>query len=263
MPVEPIHLRGDHGQAVLHPLGATVTSWVPAGARDVLWLSPLAHFEEGKAIRGGIPVCWPWFAADPAHPRGPAHGLVRTRTWSLESHEVVDGEAVATMSVTHDDASVFAPFRLVLEVRVGRDLTLRLTHHNLGDALTSCRGALHSYLAAHAATATVHGLDGAEAFDKRRGSGRILDGPVSFDEPVDLVVASRGLAVLHDGPRRVEVHREDAPDVVLWNPGTAGTRDVPEHGEMAFVCIEAAAVHEPWWVAPRGERTLTMRLAVR
>ncbi len=263
MPPEPIQLVADHGHVSLHPIGATVTSWVPSGGRDVLWLSPLARFQEGDAIRGGIPVCWPWFAADPAHPEGPNHGLVRTRRWTLERHEVVDGEAIATMSVAHDDAATFAPFRLVLEVRVGRDLTLSLTHHNLSDAPAPCRGALHSYLAAHAPTATVHGLGAADALDKRREEVRRLDGPVGFDEPVDLVVASPELAVLHDGPRRIEVHRQHAPDVVLWNPGRARPSDVPEGGEEGFVCVEAAAVHAPWWVLPGGQRTLTLTLRQR
>ena len=256
-------LSTPHGSATVHPLGATVLSWLPAGQPDVLWVSPLATYREGRAIRGGIPVCWPWFAADPAHPQGPSHGLVRTRLWQLDDHSTGGDTAHARWHIDHDDASVFPPFRLELSVTLGVDLTLRLTHHDRSGSGAACRGALHSYLAADARGATVQGLGAVRAYDKVTQRHRRLPEPVAFDGPTDLVVPTAGLATLHDGHRRIEVHRHEAPDVVLWNPGNQRPSDVPEGGEAGFVCVEAAAVTEPWHVAAGGHRSLQMRLVAR
>lgn len=257
-----IPLRSPLGEVRVHALGATVLSWVPTGQPDVLWCSPLARFEEGTAIRGGIPVCWPWFARDPAFPSGPSHGLVRTRRWAFLGQETRGATTVGRWAIEHADASVFPPFRLELTVSVGEALTLALTHHDRGGG-AACRGALHTYLAAHAARAVVHGLGAGPAFDKVRQEARGLPQPLRIQPPVDLVVPTEGLAVLDDGTRRVEVHRDDAPDVVVWNPGEDRPGDVPVGGEAGFVCVEAGAVSAPWRVPAGGQRRMGMTLRVR
>ncbi len=253
-----LRLHSPHGTATLHTLGATVLSWIPTGQTDVLWVSPTAHFRVGKAIRGGIPVCWPWFASDPAHPGGPSHGLVRAAEWDVQS--ATDTEAILTI---HHKGPQFPEFRLTLTVRLGRTLSLLLTHQNLSEQQVDCTGALHSYFRAKSATARVVGLGAAPAFDKLTGQSVVLDGPVRFGAKIDRVIASDALAVLDDGGRQVEIHRTDAPDVVCWNPNTDRPGDVPVGGEADFVCVEAAAVSQPWTVPAMSQRTLECELRVR
>ena len=256
---DEVVLASPLGQARVHAVGATVLSWVPDGGRDVLWCSPLARLEAGTAIRGGIPVCWPWFARDPAFPDGPSHGLVRTRRWAFDGQEEAGDAVVARWSLAYDGPA-FVPFRVELTVTLAEQLTVALTHHDLGGDGASCRGALHAYLAADARRSVVRGLGPAQAFDKVAGRDRTLSDPLAVEPPLDLVVRSQGLAVLDDGTRRIEVHRRDAPDVVVWNPGAARPGDVPVGGEHGFVCVEAAAVAEPWVVPPGGRRTLGLQL---
>jgi len=184
--------------------------------------------------------------------------LVRTRQWSVLREEV----DLAVLAIEHKDASVYAPFRLELEVRLGASLRLSLTHHNLDNQDASCRGALHTYLRANAANATVRGLGPSPAFDKVRGEQTTAYDPIRFLGKTDLVVSSEGTAMLDDGMHQVEVHRMGAPDAVLWNPGTDRPGDIPPGGEREFVCVEAAAVAEPWVVPAGGERCLGMELKV-
>lgn len=71
--------------------GAHLIDWTPAGERPVIWLSTDAGFAPGKSIRGGIPVCWPWFGPHPDHPDAPAHGFARTSPWSVVESDSTSG----------------------------------------------------------------------------------------------------------------------------------------------------------------------------
>lgn len=251
-------LSNEFGTASISLLGATVLSWQPKGYDDVLWVSDDSQFRPGKAIRGGIPVCWPWFASDPAHPKGPSHGLVRAREWSVERQDA----GAATLAIAWEDATVFPPFRLKLSVTLGPALTVALTHHNLSDRDVACTGALHTYLRANASTAVVRGLGAAPAFDKVEAKNITVADPIRFKGKTDLVVTTNELAIMEDGTRRVEVHREQAPDAVLWNPAQDRPGDIRAGAETEFVCVEAAAVRAPWVVPANGSRTLSTRLVV-
>ena len=232
----------EHGRATatVHTLGATVLSYDPGGG-DRLWVSERASFVPGKAIRGGIPVCWPWFA----NAGTPSHGLARTRVWAVQQH---DADSVR-LTLQHDESTLALwphPFRLELDVRLAGDhLRAALTHHNLDASPVACSGALHSYLRAHTASAEVLGLEGARRSDKVDGSEGVQRGPVTFTGELDQVF--RGVP----GPVRlggVEV-RSSTDEFVVWNPGAdkgATMADVSDPG--AFVCVEAAqfsTVHVP------------------
>src|SRR5579864_5103239 len=116
--------------------GAQVTSWKPAGNDEVLFLSTKSRWQEGQAIRGGIPVCFPWFRAKADDPKAPSHGFVRTRLWQLESISEGSGDSVVVLLSTEsdDDCRRWWPFEFRLEYRItaGRDLKLELTMRNTG-----------------------------------------------------------------------------------------------------------------------------------
>ena len=118
--------------------GAQVTSWRPAGAEEVIFLSRHSHWEDGRAIRGGIPVCFPWFRAKADDPKAPAHGFVRTREWQLDSVILEEDGTVIAVFSTESDASTRRwwpqEFRLALRVTIGSTLGLRINRdkHRIG-----------------------------------------------------------------------------------------------------------------------------------
>src|SRR5580658_4321292 len=121
------------GEIYLH--GAHVTSWRPAGAQEVIFVSSKSRWEDGRAVRGGVPVCFPWFG-DKAHdPKAPAHGFVRTKAWQLESIAKTGGTVtVSIFTDSNEDTKAWWPaeFRLVHRVTFGRELSLELVVTNTG-----------------------------------------------------------------------------------------------------------------------------------
>src|SRR5271156_1531183 len=135
LPKVRIHTQAADADIYLH--GAQVTSWRPAGAEEVIFLSKHSRFEEGKAIRGGIPICFPWFRAKSDNPKAPAHGFVRTKAWQLESLAQSEDAVTATLATGNDDTGrQWWPyeFRIVHRITIGSQLKLELAVTNTGDA---------------------------------------------------------------------------------------------------------------------------------
>jgi len=159
-----------HGEMHLH--GAQVTSWRPAGAEEVIFLSHQARWEEGKAIRGGIPICFPWFRGKADDPHAPAHGVVRTRIWALESIEHNADGITVTMSIGSDpDTRRWWPadFRLLQTVTFGSELKLAFKVSNTGTSPFRFEEALHTYYkVGDVRRVRVRGLDGDQFAQRRR-----------------------------------------------------------------------------------------------
>ena len=128
--------------------GAHLTSWIPAGAEEVIFLSSKAQYQDGKAIRGGVPICFPWFNAKTDDPKAPSHGLVRTKTWELESI-IHEGNAIAvSLSTASDEATrKWWPheFRAVQRITISSHLQMELTVTNTGAEPFTFQEALHTY----------------------------------------------------------------------------------------------------------------------
>lgn len=140
----------------------------------MLWLSTRAVYAPGKAIRGGIPICWPWFGPHPDDPSKPDHGFARTRTWSVLSGGAAEGDSTVLRLGLRDDEASRAlwlhPFALELEVAVGAALRVSLIARSTGSEPYICTGELHSYLAVGDVTRiAIHGLGGLRL---RRQGGR-------------------------------------------------------------------------------------------
>lgn len=257
-----IEVVNAHGSARIALLGANVMHYQPAGGEPLLWLSPKSRFVEGTAIRGGIPICWPWFAK--AHPDKPSHGVARTRLWThVKTTESAEGTEVVLE--LRDDATSRAlwphAFRLELRVSVGVALGLTLVHQNLGDQTVECTGALHAYLAVSDIDAVhVEGLGKTPYFDKIAGLETRQPGAVTVSGPIDRVYRNTEDAVtLVDGGSRVRMSKFGSRSTVVWNPwtGAADMADVPDDGYREFICIEAAnAGDDIVSIAPGGEHRL-------
>ena len=252
----------DGASAHVYLHGAHVTSWKPARDSDErLFLSERSEFRAGAAIRGGIPVIFPQFAAEGPLPR---HGFARTSEWTLDNVSSKGGDAIASLSL-RDSAGTRAiwnhEFLATLGVRVGGDqLAVTLAVENRGKSPLAFTAALHSYLRVHdVRDTTLVGLRGT----KHRESGapgtlvKEASDTLHFDGEVDRVyVDVPRTLTLWEPERSLEIGFETFPDAVIWNPGpekAAALADMEPHGERHMVCVEAAAVQRPVTV-PAGER---------
>ncbi|MBY0446960.1 MAG: D-hexose-6-phosphate mutarotase [Burkholderiales bacterium] len=158
-----LQIKGELGSATLALQGAHLLSFVPQGGRELLWVSPKAIFAKAKAIRGGIPLCMPWFGR---HPNGlPAHGFARSSNWDVCEVEILDDGAIKVVLELHDTAETQAlwphAFEFRLALTVGRELSLELSVENLSDKTAPFSQAFHSYLAVPDVNEiTISGLDG-------------------------------------------------------------------------------------------------------
>jgi glucose-6-phosphate 1-epimerase len=274
LPLVPLR-AADGASAEVYLHGAHVVSWRPAPRGDErLFLSARSEFRNGAAIRGGIPVIFPQFAAEGPLPR---HGFARTTTWSLDdARGADDGSAVAILSLrdTPDTRAIWdARFRATISVRVGgAELTVGLAVENDGTSPLSFSGALHTYLRVlDVARAEVVGLEGAHYRDAaERTTLRTDDASVlRVTGELDRVyVGAPSTLLVREPGRALRVATHGFPDVVLWNPGrkrAAGLADMEPDGERAMLCVEAAVVQTPVTLAPgaRWEGSQTLDAAVR
>lgn len=240
--------------------GGQVLTYRVLGFQDALWMSPLAEFEDGKAIRGGIPVCWPWFGKAPeGMPAGtPSHGFARRSLWRVVGSEYAAKETILKLELTEEDASDLAwpyAYRLTLTVTLNDCLTLELQTRNLSDEPFTYGEALHTYL--------------------RVGDARkiqllgITDAPLTFTdtETHDVVYPKSELLSLISDPemeRAIAITSDDIAAVVVWHPALdCGLSDVSLGGPRHFLCIEPANPHHVGGqitLQPGSAHALTMRL---
>ena len=265
----------DGARATLTLHGAQVLSWAPAGVGEQLYLSPRSAYVSGQAIRGGVPICFPQFAA-----RGPLlkHGFARTRPWQLISAEQGSEDALAVLRLVDDTATRLAwpqAFEAELSVRVsGAVLEIELACENRGDAPFTFTAALHSYFSvSELGNCTLQGLEGLEYEDSAAG------GSLHRQREMLLLPDARGLdriyrgvgqtgereIVLTDDVRKLAIAQQGFEDAVVWNPGEAGCAqlaDMPADGWQRMLCVEAATVARPVLLAP-GESWVGLQTVTR
>ena len=268
-----VTLRADDGAvAEVHRHGAHVTSWRPMGeADDRLYLSARSEFGGTAAIRGGVPVIFPQFAAEGPLPR---HGFARTSLWSLGCiAREADGTAEAEL-VLRDSAETRgvwdAAFKAVLAVTVvARQLAITLRVENVGEKPFSFTAALHTYLRVHDVhDAEIHGLRG--TLYRVSGDRELVADDADrllLPDYIDRVyVGAPSTLELRERDRSLLLEAEGFPDAVIWNPGrerAAALHDLEPGDERRFVCIEAAVVQTPVTLGAgrrwAGTQTLTAR----
>ncbi|HLV04120.1 D-hexose-6-phosphate mutarotase [uncultured Georgenia sp.] len=268
LPVVRVATAVATGEVYLH--GAHVTAWTPAGSDPVIWVSGAARFAAGEAIRGGIPICFPWFGAgrEPGL-APPAHGFARITGWRLIDGVDVDGAVTLTFRLTDADvrglpAAAAWPhaFTATYRVTFGRELDVALTVENTGDGEISFEEALHTYLAvSDARTTTVVGLDGAPYLDKVTGGPDPVTqrGEVTFTGETDRVYLSAADVIVRDegAARSIGVTKEGSANTVVWNPWVDKAAAMADFGDdewPAMVCVETANVLDDAVVLRPGER---------
>jgi glucose-6-phosphate 1-epimerase len=271
-------LSAPGGDASLALEGGHVIAWTPREQRPVLWLSP-GRPGPGKALRGGVPVCWPWFADHASDPTKPAHGFVRTRTWRVDQTEVSQNATRVTLSTGTEpgDAGLWPHLaQLELVVTLADTLALDLTTRNVGDNGFELTQALHSYFAvSEASRASVDGFDGQAYADKLDGFRRkTQSSSIMFTGEVDRVYDEHGAdghsataSLLDPGwQRRITITKSGSRSSVVWNPAArrgAQLGDLGVEGWRRYVCVETCnAGLDVIRIEPGQSHTLSAKFAV-
>ena len=268
LPLLRVSTAGGTGEVFLH--GAHLVSWTPAGQSPVLWMSDTSRFAENTPIRGGVPICFPWFGLRADHPDVPQHGFARLLDWALI--EVSDNGPATSIEFRLTDTKQTRRsawphrFEANYTVTIGSELQLELEVVNRDTVNISFEAALHNYYAIGDALATlVHGLEGHEFFSSA-ASGR-EEAPVQLGTAVDRRYPTVTTARIEDSDnhRVITVTSEGSDGAVLWTPGPDKARameDFSDDGWPHMVCFETANIGESRLTLAPGERH-SMRATVR
>lgn len=243
--------QGDEAIITLH--GAQVVSWKPKGHTERIYLSELADFSPGSAIRGGIPICFPQFADLGT---GPFHGFLRNMEWQLAECHDLSKEQHAVFILSDTDATLALwphQFRAALHVILGNgSLSVELEITNTGAREFSFTTALHTYLRVDdIATVKVEGLLGTTYFDKvtRRDNQQETRHFIDFSEQTDRIYSNTSSElVLHELKGSLTLCALNLPDTVVWNPWQERSRtisDLPDDAYRSMVCLEAGSIMKP------------------
>ncbi len=261
--LEVVEVETAASSAVVALQGAQVLSFAPRGQGDWLWVSPRARWAPGAALRGGIPICFPWFGPHPTEPGLPAHGFARTRGWRLQQARDLAGEAQLRLALASDDQSLKLfphAFEARLTVTIGAGLSLAFEVANPGPAPLAFEAALHTYFAVSDISAVaVEGLAGCAYTDKVAGGDHRQEagGPLRIDGEVDRVYDSGEPVVLSDeaAGRRLRIVAAGAGSTVVWNPAAAKSAKLSDLGpddHRRFVCVESGAIGARRIAVPAG-----------
>lgn len=268
-----VNINNAFGEAAICLQGAHLMQWTPRGQARVIWLSPQAIYAKGKAIRGGVPVCWPWFGPHPDDPGLPAHGVARTTAWDVVgSGQAENGSTWLALRLPQTDKSLW-PYSTPIDIRleVGRALEIELLTRNRGAETVELSQALHAYFhVGDVRRVRVLGLDGCPYIDKADGGLRKKQaGPVAFAEEVDRIYLDSSDDCLIEDPilkRRIRIAKTGSASTIVWNPWaekSAGLADLGVDAYLGMVCVETAnADADRLCLAPGAEHRLRVRYGV-
>lgn len=270
-----LHITNRHATVEIFFEGGQVSGYGPAGHRDLLFMSRQVQIEQGGPLRGGIPLCGPWFGSGPQGNRAPHHGFFRHAVWELtaaaEQGDVTVVELTLPASALKGVPGAEgwpADARVDYRVRVGGALTTELTV-TAGSTTLDLELALHTYLAvADVRRVELSGLDGTPYLDRLDGQTRHqANGPVRFTGETDRVYHSTGTCTLLDPllRRRITIAKSGSPDTVVWNPWTTTAAALPHLAPDEWpllLCVETALVGENHLILEPGRsHTLAARIS--
>ena len=223
--------------------GAHVTGFQPTGHRPVLFMSGSSAFQQGKAIRGGVPVCFPWFGPHATDKSAPSHGPARITLWELTGVEH-QGDTVTLML-----SATFEPYAVDYRVTFGQALEMVMAVRNTSDSQATFEAALHTYLSVgDVRQVQIAGLSGVAYLDKVDGQERKRqpDEPITFTQETDRVYVDTDSACVLTDPvigRRITIDKTGSQSTVVWNPWVDKSAAMGDFGNEEWpgmACIETA-----------------------
>lgn len=262
----------DRGSGAVADHGAHVLTWQPTAHEPVVWMSGHAVFSDGVAIRGGVPICFPWFGPGRTGDQTPAHGFARLATWQRVEATETDGVTRMVHRLDQRDAAVPqfpGPYLVTSTVTAGDLLELSLTVENTGPQPFTFEAALHTYLAVGDVTrAQVTGLAGAAFHDKVRGELSVQRGAITIAGEVDRVYDSDAAVEVHDPvlERVIRVAKTGSSSTIVWNPWVEKAKRLTDFGDdewQGMLCVETANVGDrAVTLAPGESHRMTAALSV-
>jgi glucose-6-phosphate 1-epimerase len=259
-----------HAQADIALQGAHVMTFQPKGEQPVIWLSPVARLVQGKSIRGGVPICWPWFGAHASNSSFPGHGFARTVPWQVVASETLSDGSTRIAFELPQSSMPAAQWPHACRVRnvvtVGRTLTVELVTENTGNSAFEIGEALHTYFTiSDVDKMRITGLEGCTYLDKvgvaetrvQQGAIQIASevDRVYIDTEADCLIEDRGLN------RRIRIAKSGSRSTVVWNPWIEKAAKMGDFGSdtgyRGMLCVESAnAAGNVVSVAPGATHTL-------
>ena len=244
-------VANQHALANIALQGAHIATFQPRGEEPVIWLSPKAKFAPGKSIRGGVPICWPWFGPHKTDSKLPGHGYARTVPWDvLETRALPDGSTFLRFGLVESDATRAQwphASTVQLEVTVGKALRVELVTTNTGKTALELGEALHTYFQiSDVANMTIRGLENCEYLDKVQDFARFTqkDGIVIESEVDRVYVNTTADCVIEDKglKRAIRIAKQGSKSTVVWNPWTEKAEKMGDFGPQLhrdMVCVES------------------------
>ena len=263
MPI--VAINNDLGQAKIALQGAHIMHFQPVGEQPMIWMSEDAQFKPGKSLRGGIPICWPWFGAHTVDSSFPAHGFARVANWQpIASEALVDGRTSIYLELIHNDASrkmCGHGLSLQLQVIVGATLELVLKTTNNGEIPFTLSQAMHTYFqVGDVRKVHIEGLNGCAYLDKVEGFKRkSQDGSVYIKEETDRIYVGvkESIRLIDSSLKRaIVIQHQGGGSMVVWNPWVEVAEkmgDLGSDGYLRMLCVETANAAEHQVVLAAGE----------
>ena len=247
--------------------GAHLFHYGRVAEAPLLWLSNKSFFEPGRAIRGGIPLCWPWFGKHPANSELPQHGFARTSLWELlEAREIDDQTTEVRLQLQPSAGSLQLwphKFELLMAITIGSSLNLALITRNCDVDPFEITAALHSYFAVEdVGKVYVEGFAGKPYLDTVTGKECTQQGNITISHEVDRIYRKIDYPLtLHDQTRIVHIDAQGSGSAIVWNPWIekcSAMADMQDDAYKTMLCIETAnAAGDARVLAPGEEHTLT------
>ncbi len=270
-----IEVLNPHALAIISVYGGQVLAYQPIGQAPILWVSDSSRYQVGKAIRGGIPVIWPWFGPYPSDATKPSHGAARTRMWQvLATKALPDDTCHIRLGLQNDEATAELwphPFNLEIEITVGPKLTVILIAKNLADEPVTYGAALHTYFTiSEIENIQILGLEDTAYIDQLDDNQRKAQtGPIIFAAETDRIYVDTEADCVIDDPglnRKIRIAKNGSRSTVVWNPWIAKAQRMADMGDEEYhsmVCVETTnAADDVRVVEPGEEHRLSVEIGL-
>ncbi len=267
-----ITIENQFSKASFSLQGGHLLSWQPKGQADVIWMSDEAVFAEACSIRGGTPICWPWFGAHPTENNFPAHGFARTNNWEvIETKSLSNGETYLLIRLLQEDINVEHKVKgavLELEIRVGEQLNMAMLTANTSEQTITIGGAFHTYFRiSDIENVIIQGFEGNTFIDtldnwveKTEADPIRINAEIDriyFDSPdKDCLIVDTGLK------RKIRISKQGSHSSVVWNPWidkSIALGDMGVNGYRKMLCVESTnAATDIIEIVPGGEHRMSV-----
>ena len=276
--LEIVSVSNKYASAKITTNGAHIFEYIPVGEKDLLWVSKKAFFAPGKPIRGGVPVCWPWFGASLIEGR-PGHGFVRVEEWQISEISELASGATKLVFTLDSDMKQFPmadfPFTVNMIFTIGKQLEMTLIMVNKGKEPVKIGAALHTYFAiSDINKVAVTGLDKCSYLDHKVGAakfeGNIQEGDVKVTSEIDNVYypASGATEIVDPGwGRIITVEKSGSDSTVVWNPWVEKATTMADYSPEEYtemICVESAnAKCDPRILLPGVPHQISQKIGLK